>query len=765
MMYRIMKPFTTGISMSLKAFITATIIAVVPIIILGLSTYWIASESLTDEFRASNRETMRQIQERIDDKLTNLDRIMLQHAFSPIIDKFLSAPNPQLETELFSDTMNILNSLEVLIKDVDSVMLYRKDLGIVMTPHIGAVDESILHPSILERIKQFDRPFFWVDHVPESNVRQEGSYMVSLVRSLPVTSTPPQGYLIVNIDDNMFFDIFQNMQIGRSGNMVIVTPEGNVYHDSENQLLKENFDLPFIRKIAESSKTNDTFTETVNGQKMLINYLESSYNGWKYITFIPYRELMNRLIHIRTITFAICSVLLLLSLLFSLLLSRKFQKMFRVILSRFNTALTEDTSEQSTKDELHQIAHYIDNLHSRHLDMEKQAHNSIPLLRSLFLQNLLAESVSETAIEEKMRYYRLNMPFPCYTVLCIDLDRLRAKSERDIQLFLYAVSNMADEIVAIYSNNYAVTIKSDQVVIIINHEEEKLEEHRRDIATIAHVLQGEVEQVLKIIAIVGIGNSYSGTDSIRHSYLDALEALRSRVSESESKIIDIRQVSPDMVPAIYPTEQEQQIITNLKLANLERIQELTGIFAELLVGRNSGNADYIRQSFAQLISVSLRTLYELSSEESASPFSYNPYERLGTFKTSQQIVDWLTGEIYPVIIKHIQNRQHNRHQSEMDTVQAYIHSHYNEDLSMPEMAEMASMSLFTFSNKFKKHTGMSFTDYLIAFRIEKAKDLLLETEMKIAEISEHLRYQNPQNFIRVFKRITGMTPGEYRSRE
>jgi AraC-like DNA-binding protein len=66
---------------------------------------------------------------------------------------------------------------------------------------------------------------------------------------------------------------------------------------------------------------------------------------------------------------------------------------------------------------------------------------------------------------------------------------------------------------------------------------------------------------------------------------------------------------------------------------------------------------------------------------------------------------------------------------------------------------------------FRKETGMNFSDYLAGFRHDMAKSWLSETEMKITEVAERLQYTNAQNFIRQFRKLEGMTPGQYRDQK
>ena len=63
---------------------------------------------------------------------------------------------------------------------------------------------------------------------------------------------------------------------------------------------------------------------------------------------------------------------------------------------------------------------------------------------------------------------------------------------------------------------------------------------------------------------------------------------------------------------------------------------------------------------------------------------------------------------------------------------------------------------------FHKETEITFSEYLTACRINRAKELLLQTDEKVKEIGRQAGYRDNRHFCKMFKRVTGMTPQEYR---
>jgi AraC-like DNA-binding protein len=85
-----------------------------------------------------------------------------------------------------------------------------------------------------------------------------------------------------------------------------------------------------------------------------------------------------------------------------------------------------------------------------------------------------------------------------------------------------------------------------------------------------------------------------------------------------------------------------------------------------------------------------------------------------------------------------------------------------DDLSLDEMAKALNVSTFYFCKLFRKATGLTFTEYLSRTRVEKARNLLVNPNLRISEIAYACGFGSLGHFNRVFKKIVGLSPTEYR---
>ncbi len=103
-----------------------------------------------------------------------------------------------------------------------------------------------------------------------------------------------------------------------------------------------------------------------------------------------------------------------------------------------------------------------------------------------------------------------------------------------------------------------------------------------------------------------------------------------------------------------------------------------------------------------------------------------------------------------------------KNKSKIHAAISYINENYYKDLNMAVVSNYISMNYSLFSQTFKQYTGSNFVDYLKNLRLNEAKRLLEETDLKINEISKKIGYNNAKHFMKTFKDTLGVSPSQYR---
>jgi AraC-like DNA-binding protein len=98
----------------------------------------------------------------------------------------------------------------------------------------------------------------------------------------------------------------------------------------------------------------------------------------------------------------------------------------------------------------------------------------------------------------------------------------------------------------------------------------------------------------------------------------------------------------------------------------------------------------------------------------------------------------------------------------LNDILAFILENYQSSIGLPEVAAVAHLTPSAFCRFFKKRTRKSFVEYLNKFRVSVACKLLMESDLPVADVCFQTGFNNLANFNRQFRRVTGMTPTQFR---
>ncbi|MBW7454401.1 helix-turn-helix transcriptional regulator, partial [Paenibacillus sepulcri] len=248
-------------------------------------------------------------------------------------------------------------------------------------------------------------------------------------------------------------------------------------------------------------------------------------------------------------------------------------------------------------------------------------------------------------------------------------------------------------------------------------------------------------------------------------YGEALTALKYRMKLGAESILFIGDVQPEQgLPQHYPDALERELLDALKLADREQAFGLLPRLIEAIAVDDRTHEEYF-MSFVRL----LLQMLQAFKEAGVHPGRLNMTEQslfihLFQLRTVREVELWFRHEVMGPLLQHLEQRREEQYQSISSGIVHIIETGFDTDLTLEVCAKRMNYSPNYLSKVFRKETGVNFSDYLAEYRMRMAQQWLTETDMKIAEIAEKLKYNTPANFIRYFRKLEGITPGQYREK-
>ncbi len=208
----------------------------------------------------------------------------------------------------------------------------------------------------------------------------------------------------------------------------------------------------------------------------------------------------------------------------------------------------------------------------------------------------------------------------------------------------------------------------------------------------------------------------------------------------------------------YPSDLEHIIISCI---NEGRVEDCEGFLRDFLNYLNNKSYHYgnVREA---LICLTAAILYAIRRS------SYGLYENISNLNILEWVKDCLFLDTYPTIMMNVlrqyghysQNLQSGNHPI-INKVLKILEKEYKNEIPVEEMAQRMNVTPEYLSSLFMKKLGIKYTTYRAQIRINVAKGLLQEGNLKIYEVAEESGFPDVKYFTKVFKKYTGSSPGEY----
>lgn len=748
----------------IRLLIFSLLIGSIPVIVVGITSYYLSSSIVQDKVNERSMDALQQTQLRVEQILKTIDYSVTQYISSPLVVKAMSLPYAaeyyQTYNEMYQSMVRS-QTFELTIGNMTFLNLNGQwgidNNNIFKFDDINDLEELLRY----ERLPTFSA---WVtnkDSRPSS---------ISLVKKIPLNSLKANGLAIVTIAESELTRLVR--EGNQSGDVLVLDSSYGVlsYGGAANE-------MPGIEQLTSElenrhSEASNQFNISLNGEEYSIIARQSSYNSWTYVSAISIKEITKDSRSIGWMTLGACLLMLLSIGSLALFGSRSFYQPIRQLASALGIK-PDDSQKAKVKDEFTLIGLRLQSMLQKEYKLSEEVAGKVREMRQFFVLKLLRGEERKSQLPAKLTEYGFPEDWLWHAVIAIQIDSLDDSryQEEDRDLLLFAIANITAELVPAHERLDPVLMEQSQVTIVGGHDAGDEAEYKSRLFAIAELIQRAVEQYLHLPVSIGISRPRSHLMDVPFSCEEALEALRYRIRIGARSVLFIDDVHPgDNTISVFPHRVAKELCDAVKLAEWNKSRELLEQCISLIFREQADWRQYqmsLIRLYTMLIELVQPNSYALQLESLEEPiFSADNekefFEQIFELQSQESIKVWF----YEVVIEPIMNKFEQQRKSYAkqisDQVLQRIYEGFDTELTLEACAAELNYHPNHLGPLFSKETGVSFSECLQQYRLQMAKQWLVETDMKIGDIAERLTYTNPQNFIRFFRKMENMTPGQYR---
>lgn len=651
----------------------------------------------------------------------------------------------------YERTMRILTKLNDLASGyscVDQAMLYSVTGEILYSSNQSMMRVEADSDSLIQKILQTDADN--KQHVGESVnapflIQQDGQ--IFLCETLYPEYIRSIGMLMFRLDLSSLG--LQESENQEQSGCFVFTAEGN-------SLLAQQLPQEVIELVGKTQLETLPESGSLMGEKNARYYYYCSRKtGWIYIS--PAMGAVAAHVPNLSMLLLLFAAALLGGMLLSLALARHINRPIRTLLGE----VTEN-EEGFAGSEIEYLTRTYHDTFQKNAELTQAISDITPMALERLFSDILSNRTPDMADIQEM-FQSLNQPLPDGTKFLVMVAEMAGQDEQPLSA---AQSNLCLVVIrqnlqkSCYEGVQVFLIPRDNsyAALVLVFEPGIQEKSIREIATDLRRQLENIKSNTPFQLLLGCGNIYAAVNNLCYSYKDAQEQLNRRRFFGETAINDpvqsawfeearyiVRriQLADEQGAQNYITQQINKLIQEEK--NSYEVADYCAKFSDCYLNiaqtLDMGNVDDIR--------LLQKTMLE-SIRQAAQP-----HQQLEMFQRFMlRSVDILG------------NRTRSKSSWHIERIRDFIRTNYaNSSLSLNQAAEHIGISPSYLSRLFRQEIGASFVDYVNNVRVEEAKKLLRTTDKIIRDIAFDTGFNSEQNFYRIFKKRTNLSPGEYRNRQ
>lgn len=602
-----------------------------------------------------------------------------------------------------------------------------------------------------ESSKQTDMYFFPVDSIFLANRQNHLMYL----NKIPVNSTNSYGIIMYMIPEDALRNVLAPA-LSENNHIFIIDPGTKEVLFSFCENPDPELTEVFQQTIKEYSEIEE-IKEFKTSAGKFSSYVQESIGPYLFVQLIPNDLLSSRINQIRIIYFISMAVIFVIGgFLIAILMRinyRPIKKLNKLIEENFQTRrITMDDK----LNELELLEYALLQYNKENAYLKESAASNKDVVRSYLIDCFLAGQAKEIDnIIETCKSVELEFNMQYYSAIILKGRNCHNVPDAGITNIFSSINHPGKYQIILHRD-----VHSNNVVIIYgsaikdgNHSQ-----------VIAEALQKYLNEKYHDDIRIGMGNFYDSIFNINASYEEALRVLEYNSILSKSNIISINEIMKKSDQCInYPFSLFEKLEESVRSSDIIGIQDNINQLVSHMRNENL-SLFWIKNICYDTVNTISK---ELLRKFKHSPLLNKPYiERIygSSINTFEDIVD-IMKEISEDITNYLSVDKEFYELKLLQQIIQYIRENFHDpDFSLQSIADSLQMSTPYLSQYFKKNTEHTISEYVTRLRMEKAKDLLLNTDMGVNEIAYEVGYYSVPSFIRKFREIEKVTPGKFKKK-
>lgn len=658
---------------------------------------------------------------------------------------------------------------------IDAVHIYFKKSNLIISSSFGIAylnEENNILKNVdwIDVMKNNEKTNAWLQARRESlNDAKSGfkypyTNMYTYAHSYPISSSgnDAKGYIAIDIKENTFSTTLEHSVPASYKNTFIIDDNNKIIcHYDKSKLYKQLESTNTLNTLLKSNKAFNSTIDNFNGIESLIAYNKLGISNWKIVNVTPIDQFYKFTSVIRNTLILICFFAIIIGVMLSSFFTKKIYNPLKIMINRIKSILNPSYSEElPIEDEYGIINNAINTLSLKVSNLEKTIENNKIMIKHNLLYKLFHNQItSKEQLEDTLKLINIENQYSNYLVAIFNLNQ-KIMDNLTVENNHFIKYSVIDKIETINNDDimfHCIEMPDYKIAALVgfNGSSDLLN-------TIFLELTNYFIDTFKVPCVITYGTNKTSLLEVSASYDEADILQNYKFFFPEKKLLHDtnlikRELSKESIMDDIILEFEEAL-NGRDLLRLEK--ELDTIIKSIL------NENYATQvCFDKLVQLR-NLLYNYMKNMQFIPSVYKKDVVLDTFSNAENIYEFKTIIVNYALqtFQFLSNKSKNKTLDIIEEVKRYVNEHLSEDICLDILAEKVNISPKYLSKIFKEISGTSFVTFVTNQRMEKAKELLQNTDINIQDISIMIGYNSSAYFIKQFKITYGYTPNDFRSK-